>query len=52
MQATVRNPLDSRIWEARSRFLYNKCPLNVNDVLVYEKIHDRDEVTQMNRQQQ
>ncbi len=36
----------------RQRFLYNnKCPLNVNDVLVCGKIHNGDEVIAMNRQQ-
>ncbi|KAL7383697.1 hypothetical protein ABVT39_016179 [Epinephelus coioides] len=38
--------------QSKSRFLYNnKCPLNVNDVLVYGKIPNGDEVIEMSRQQ-
>lgn len=46
------NVLDDCIYEAKSRHLYNnRRPLNLNDVLVYGKTHNGDEVIQMNRQQ-
>lgn len=37
--------------DCKTQLWNNKHPLNVNDVLVYEKIHNADEVNEMNKQQ-
>ncbi len=52
MSEELRDMLDNCTCEAKSHFLFNdKRSLNINDVLVYSKIHNGNDVIKMNRQQ-